>query len=80
MSRSCDDTSTKALIAAASALHDAANALTICARMLPREAPPPGSGRFDTTAPTIVDPVQEHIRQALDAIAAEIGEDAMLSA
>jgi hypothetical protein len=80
MSKSYDDTATRALIEAAAALHEAANALGLCSHMLPTEEPAPGSGRVDMRACVIVDPVQRAILLALDSIAAEIGEDAMMNA
>ena len=58
-----------ALIIAASALHNADNALNIAARHTPR----------DTVQAEVRD-VQTHIREALDAIASVIGERAMLTA
>lgn len=69
MSRSYDDTATPALISAASALHNAHNALNIAAHHTPRH-------RLQAE----VRDVQAHIMEALDAIAAEIGEEAMLTA
>ena len=80
MTRSCDDTTGRALIEAAAALHNAANALSLCRAMVPSAAPEAGSGRTDMRGETIVDPVQAHIARALDAIAEEIGESAMLTA
>lgn len=70
----------RALIRAAAALHNAHNALGLCGYLLPTEPPAPGSGLTDMTAATILDPVLIDIREALDAIAAEIGEKAMLEA
>lgn len=66
--------------AAASALHNAANALNLCRPYLPRTAPEPGAGIIDMRAEVILDPVAQLICNALAAIAAEIGEDAMLTA
>lgn len=59
----------QALITAASALHNADNALSIAAHHTPR----------DRVQAEVRD-VQTHIREALDAIAAVIGESAMLEA
>lgn len=66
------------LIIAASALHDAQNALQLCKLALPREAPKAGSGITDLRAEVIVNPVQDHIQEALRAIGTVIGEEAML--
>jgi hypothetical protein len=72
--------SRRAMIRAAAALHNAHNALGLCGYLLPTEAPAPGSGLTDMTAATILDPVLIDIREALDTIAAEVGERAMLEA
>lgn len=69
MSKSYDDTAGAALLAAASALHNAHNALNIAAHRTP----------IDRVQAEVRD-VQAHIMEALDAIAAEVGEAAMLTA
>lgn len=61
--------SRRALIRAAAALHNAANALNIARDYA-----------FPQNAPQEIDSVQDDINEALDAIAAEVGDKAMLEA
>ena len=63
------DATNPAMLLAAAALHNADNALLIARRYAPR-----------ADAPATIDDVRTHIREALDAIAAEIGDEAMLRA